>query len=249
MRGGARNALPQLKSARLAATMADTPAEAPPPEIKEEGIKRAAPGDDAPKQYPKPIKKNVSAFLHFCAEQREAVKAEHPEITGKAGEITKILGQRWKALDGDAKARYNEMAAADKRRYDAEKKERGGDAPKPAKSEPHETIIPVARVKKICRADPEVRSMAKEATVVMAKAAEIFVQNLAVATHAVASTRTLRADHVAQAVRDRPDFAFLRVEFPKVDYKPKEVAKKGPAAPANQPSIASFFKKPKPEEA
>ena len=70
----------------------------------------------------------MSAFLHFCAEQREAVKAEHPEITGKAGEITKILGQRWKALDGDAKARYNEMAAADKRRYDAEKKERGGDS-------------------------------------------------------------------------------------------------------------------------
>ena len=60
----------------------------------------------------------------------------------------------------------------------------------------------------------------------------------------------MRADHVAQAVRDRPDFAFLRVEFPKVDYKPKEAGpKKGPAAPANQPSIASFFKKPKPEEA
>ena len=87
-----------------------------------------------------------------------------------------------------------------------------------------------------------------EAVALMAKAAEIFVQNLAVATHAVASTRTLRADHVAQAVRDRPDFAFLRVEFPKVDYKPKEAGpKKGPAAPANQPSIASFFKKPKPE--
>ena len=103
-----------------------------------------------------PLKKNVSAFLHFCAEQREAVKAENPEITGKAGEITKILGQRWKALDGDAKARYNEMAAADKRRYDAEKKERGGDVPKPAKkdAEPHETIIPVARVKKICVSRP-----------------------------------------------------------------------------------------------
>ena len=242
----AANSAPQ---SRESSTMADTPAAAAAPPVKEEGIKRAAPGDDAPK-YPPPLKKNVSAFLHFCAEQREAVKAENPEITGKAGEITKILGQRWKALDGDAKARYNEMAAADKRRYDAEKKERGGDAPKPAKkdAEPHETIIPVARVKKICRADPEVRSMAKEATVVMAKAAEIFVQNLAVATHAVASTRTLRADHVAQAVRDRPDFAFLRVEFPKVDYKPKEAGpKKGPAAPANQPSIASFFKKPKPE--
>ena len=59
----------------------------------------------------------------------------------------------------------------------------------------------------------------------------------------------LRGPLVAGGVRDRPDFAFLRVEFPKVDYKPKEVSKKGPAAPANQPSIASFFKKPKPEEA
>ena len=58
--------------------MADTPADAapPPPEIKEEGVKRAAPGDDAPRQYPKPIKKNVSAFLHFCAEQREAIETE-----------------------------------------------------------------------------------------------------------------------------------------------------------------------------
>ena len=222
---------------------ADTPAAAPPPPVAEEGVKRAAPGDDAPKpRLPtKPLKKNVSSFLHFCAEQREAVKAEQPDAA--IGQVSKLLGERWKALDGDAKARYNEMAAADKRRYDAEKQAQGP-VTKQAKqeSQPHETIIPVARVKKICRADPEIRSMAKEATVVLAKAAEIFVQILAKATHACASSRTLRADHVAQAVRDRPDFAFLRVEFPRVDYKPTAAGpKKGLVKPENQPTISSFF--------
>ena len=45
--------------------MADTPAAAAAPPVKEEGMKRAAPGDEAPKLR-LPIKKNVSAFLHFC---------------------------------------------------------------------------------------------------------------------------------------------------------------------------------------
>ena len=85
--------------------------------------------------------------------------------------------------------------------------------------------------------------MAKEATVVMAKAAEIFVQNLAVRD----ARRRLDTNFKSgprRPGRPRPaDSRFLRVEFPKVDYKPKEAGpKKGPAAPANQPSIASFFR-------
>ena len=104
--------------------MADTRAAAAPPAVKEEGIKRAAPGDDAPK-YPPPLKKNVSAFLHFCAEQREAVQGREPRDYGQSRRDHEDLGPAVEGPRGDAKARYNEMAAADKR-YDAEKKESAG---------------------------------------------------------------------------------------------------------------------------
>ena len=234
---------------------ADTPmdaapavkAEAPPPEVAmaqssgfAEGAAIASGGDPPPRA---PLKKAVSAFLHFCSEQREAVKAEKPGMN--VGEVTKMLSEKWRALDDAGKQKYVDIAAADKARYEREKKDAPEPAPKKpaAPIDPYETVIPVARVKKICKLDPDVKSVSKEATAVISKATEIFVAQLARETHLAASgKKMIRAADVANCIHERPNFAFLRVDYPSGEYAPKPVAKKLPVkAEANQPGISQFF--------
>ena len=58
------------------------------------------------------------------------VKAENPGIG--FGEVGKVLGAKWKETDADARAEFEEKAAADKQRYNAEmlafKAKQGGEA-------------------------------------------------------------------------------------------------------------------------
>ncbi|CAH1758291.1 20885_t:CDS:2 [Entrophospora sp. SA101] len=64
-------------------------------------------------------KRALSAYMFFVRGNREKVKAENPEA--KFGEIMKFLGEKWKALNDEEKAPYNEMATNDKKRYADEK--------------------------------------------------------------------------------------------------------------------------------
>lgn len=62
-------------------------------------------------------KRAQSAYMYFCADRRESVKAEGH--TGSA--IMKRLGELWRELSEDEKAPYAEQAAQDKSRYESEK--------------------------------------------------------------------------------------------------------------------------------
>ena len=56
------------------------------------------------------IKKNVSSYFHFSAEKRAEVTA-----TGLKGkEVTTKLGEMWKELSKEDRAKYEELAAKDK---------------------------------------------------------------------------------------------------------------------------------------
>lgn len=69
-------------------------------------------------------KKNQSAYLHFCAEERANIKQEETEISSK--QILSEMGARWKSLPEKDDARYQRHlaeAAADKERYAQEKAE------------------------------------------------------------------------------------------------------------------------------
>ncbi|KAG8883331.1 Non-histone chromosomal protein 6 [Tulasnella sp. 332] len=101
----------------------------------------------APKDKSGP-KRPMSAFMYFCKDWRERVKAENPEAS--FGETGKLLGAKWKELDESEKTNYLEQAATDKQRYESEKaasgdgepapekKSRAKKAPKPAASEDDE---------------------------------------------------------------------------------------------------------------
>jgi len=87
-------------------------------------------------------KKNKSAYMFFCDEQRPIIKEENPDIKSK--EIMSVLAERWNVLkngdDTDELQRYFDMASRDKERYtDAKAEEPTKTEPaktEPAKSEP-----------------------------------------------------------------------------------------------------------------
>ncbi|KAK4087164.1 transcriptional regulator family: HMG [Purpureocillium lilacinum] len=68
---------------------------------------------------PNAPKRGLSAYMFFANEQRENVREENPGIT--FGQVGKLLGERWKALNDKQRAPYEAKAAADKKRYEDEK--------------------------------------------------------------------------------------------------------------------------------
>ncbi|RSL67417.1 hypothetical protein CEP54_003263 [Fusarium duplospermum] len=71
------------------------------------------------KKDPNAPKRGLSAYMFFANEQRENVREENPGIS--FGQVGKLLGERWKALNEKQRAPYEAKAAADKKRYEDEK--------------------------------------------------------------------------------------------------------------------------------
>ena len=71
------------------------------------------------KKDPNRVKRAKSAYFFFCDDKRKEIQEENP---GKnMGEISKILGQRWKALSTEDRQKYNDLNAEDVERYENEK--------------------------------------------------------------------------------------------------------------------------------
>lgn len=68
-----------------------------------------------------PPKKGLGAYFIFQGAMRAQVKEDNPEL--KLGEISKVLGEKWRGLDPDEKKVYVEKAAEDKKRYEREMEE------------------------------------------------------------------------------------------------------------------------------
>ena len=85
-------------------------------------------------------KKSKSSYLYFCAEDRQKIKQEQPDLTSV--NVTVLLGKRWKELKEDKTRvvellKYEKMASSDNERYVNEKqsvKKKTTDKPKKAKS-------------------------------------------------------------------------------------------------------------------
>ena len=64
-----------------------------------------------------PNQKPRTPYVHFLmdATHRDALKAQHP--TAKFGELSGLLGQKWKAMDADERAPYLKKAEAERSTY------------------------------------------------------------------------------------------------------------------------------------
>ncbi|KAF1947830.1 non-histone chromosomal protein 6 [Clathrospora elynae] len=90
---------------------------------KEKTTRKAAPKSKTDggkkKKDPNAPKRGLSAYMFFANEQRDKVREDNPGI--KFGEVGKLLGEKWKALNEKQRIPYDAKASADKKRYEEEK--------------------------------------------------------------------------------------------------------------------------------
>ena len=72
------------------------------------------------KRDPDAPKRSKSAYMFFVSERRSALVKLHPEWT--FGEYGKAMGEEWRNVTASGRKKWDKMSAADKVRYDAEKK-------------------------------------------------------------------------------------------------------------------------------
>merc|ERR1719323_1282080 len=70
---------------------------------------------------PNAPKRSLSAFMFFSNHEAPQVRRENPNFN--LGEVAKKLGSMWSEASPEVKQKYNDMANADKERYEKEKHE------------------------------------------------------------------------------------------------------------------------------
>jgi histone H3/H4 len=139
--------------------------------------------------------------------------------------VARALGQIWSNLSDAEKLPYRQKAAKERERVQLQVeawKAAGGVVGEPQSGNtinnnntdtPGTTTFPVARIRKICKLDPEVKNLSKEALLLVTKAAELALAKLGkecVKTAQIQNRRKLLPDDVAQVCAVREQFAFLR---------------------------------------
>ncbi|CAE6460302.1 unnamed protein product [Rhizoctonia solani] len=128
--------------------------------------------------------------------------------------------------------------------------------PKPAAPELGETILPMARVQKIMRADKELPNVTKEAVHTISVATEEFIRRLSSAAFAQANRdrRTMiQYKDVALAVKRTPEMHFLEEMIPTAVPAPQalaqhklKLAERNSAPTVSTPTNGTTARKPKP---
>lgn len=141
----------------------------------------------------------------------------------------KALGALWNALSIDDKRKYQDQAAEERARVARELEEwtkqhpaeaaaasaaaSASDAVTSPTDDPRSLVFPVSKVRRICKLDPDVRNVTKEAVALIAQAAELALQKLgreSVTVAALQNRRKLLPDDVALVCETRSQFEFLR---------------------------------------
>ena len=117
-------------------------------------------------------------------------------------------------------------------------------------------VLPMARVRKIVKLDPEVKGLSKEGIQLITKASELFVAALGKSTVQVATLQNRRKilpDDILQVCETKPSFMFLQedvrslIDEQKEEHKIKEKAKEEAKSKANSEAnsgvkpLTSFF--------
>ena len=185
--------------------------------------------------------------------KRAGVKAAFPEST--VGEQAKLMGQMWKSADPASVEPYRAQAEADKSRYEAEKAAQEAefgvlDKTKSSAADQigdGETVFPLARVKKMCLLDPEVKRMSRDAVALTAKATEFFLEYIALESGKISqlySKKQVRLSDLADTIHHRQSLVWLREDFPveQMYAKHNNADKAKPAEVATGAgAITSFF--------
>lgn len=166
-------------------------------------------------------------------EKRPQVQAAHPG-EGVAGHA-KVLGQMWSSMSADDKQVYQLRAAAEREEVsiNMQSMRNAGISTESSAvdASTEDLILPLARVKKIIKLDPEVKGVSKEALLLIARSAELFTKKLGMDTLKIAqiqNRRTILPDDLVDASTTKDCFMFLREDLKDLarDQQQERVAKK-----------------------
>jgi histone H3/H4 len=144
--------------------------------------------------------------------------------------VARALGQRWSSMSDDAKQPYHDKAALERERVATATEQwkkaalaAGMDIDGKALRDPHSAqrvdsnngqfILPIGRVRKICRLDPDVRGISKEALLLITKATEMVTVLLGqecIKTAHIQNRRTLLPQDIVDVCQVREPFYFLK---------------------------------------
>eukprot|EP00559_Dactyliosolen_fragilissimus_P009285 CAMPEP_0184857028 /NCGR_PEP_ID=MMETSP0580-20130426/2197_1 /TAXON_ID=1118495 /ORGANISM="Dactyliosolen fragilissimus" /LENGTH=371 /DNA_ID=CAMNT_0027352389 /DNA_START=121 /DNA_END=1236 /DNA_ORIENTATION=+ len=178
--------------------------------------------------FSRPLKKARTAYFIFQDEKRPKVQLEHPGEN--VGTIARVIGQLWSKLTPAEKEYYQIQSAKERKELSntlQQMKEAGIEIPNnltsPSNAATSKTshasnsisnlVLPVARIRKICRLDTEVRGISKEAVHLLTKAAEHFTSMLGKETAKIAqmqNRRKLLPQDIAEVCSIREAFFFLK---------------------------------------
>ena len=108
--GGKKKKTPIKKKKSKSADSDDSDDERPKKKMKRKGSSGS--------KDPNAPKRGMSAFMFFSNAMRSKIKADNPEMA--FGDIAKEIGKQFKALSAEEKKEWEEKAATDKARYQAE---------------------------------------------------------------------------------------------------------------------------------
>ena len=160
------------------------------------------------------LKRPMGAYFLFAADVRATTRKENPEA--KMTEIGKMIGAKWKEMTDEQKQVYKDRAAADKARYEklvAEAKAAGTWVEPASKAKGGSTGLPLARVRKITRLDPDVKNMSKEALLLITKATELFVEHFARTAAKKSAGTSIKMGSLNRCVHHTEQFEFLQQDF------------------------------------
>jgi histone H3/H4 len=185
------------------------------------------------------LKKPLTGYFLFLAENRERVKASMPDAG--VGPVAKALGAEWRTLDEEKKKAFVDEAAQQKKTYlaalekmgltPASLKKRklqqkaagsagaGGDEKTSVNSKgfimlsaASQLTLPVSRIKKLMQVNPKLNKMAKQATEAATYATELFCQLIGKAVFMQtnhAGRKTMKIEDCGDALRRSREFDFL----------------------------------------
>lgn len=66
------------------------------------------------------VKRPMNAYMLFSKEKRGEIIQQKPELKSKVTEVAKLIGNHWKEMTDEEKAKYQNLALEDKQRYESE---------------------------------------------------------------------------------------------------------------------------------
>ncbi len=170
----------------------------------------------SPSPPPRPPKRSRTAYFIFADSVRQEVQQDHQGVAAQA----KAIGAKWKTLDETQKDKFKELAQQEKeaaakalqeyeQHYGSHTTLENNQHP----SDANDLVFPVARIRKIAKLDPEVKTLSKEALQLVVKSAELALSKLGKESVKVArleNRRTLMAQDVAHVCAHREAFRFLK---------------------------------------